>query len=574
MNLLTVIILLSVALLVGLYLAGRALYIRSVRYRNQMQMGYVFTNIAHELLTPLTIVAASVERMRTTAPDNVRDYDLMDLNISRVVRLLQQILEASKSQAGELKLRVANGDVMNYIRETALCIEPLMAKKGLNFSVHCKPESMMGWIDTDKLDKIIFNLLSNAAKYTGNEGKEGKVVVDVTTDSRYEKVIIRVSDNGMGIPKEGMKHLFTRFHDGEYRKYSTFGTGIGLALTHDLVKLHRGTIHCESYEGQGTTFTIELPIKKNAFSASQIDESQQIRPEEPRSNIVDLASTLDAPIEEEIPENSPIEEDDDAYTLLIVEDNVELLMLMKQLLQQHYHVLTALNGREALEVIHTHEIDLIVSDVMMPEMDGNELTAQVKQNPDYSHLPIILLTANTQEEERKEALLLGADDYVTKPFRMGDLQLRINNIIENRRRIRHLFKQQTIEQSIEQSKETVSAADNEFLERAIRCLDEHLSDSDYDRDTFARDMGASASTLYNKLRAVTGMNVSGFIRNHRIKAACRLAQQHPDLRVSDIAYQVGFKDPKYFATTFKKEMGMQPSEYFEQLRSPSYPPRK
>jgi AraC-like DNA-binding protein len=203
---------------------------------------------------------------------------------------------------------------------------------------------------------------------------------------------------------------------------------------------------------------------------------------------------------------------------------------------------------------------------MMPEMDGNELTSQLKQNPDYSHLPIILLTAKTQEEDRKESLLIGADDYITKPFRMGDLQLRINNIIENRRRIQHLFRQQSTEENIEQIKESAPAVDNEFIERAIQCLSEHLSDSDYDRDAFARDMGASASTLYNKLRAMTGMNVTSFIRNYRIKEACRLAQTRPDLRVSDIAYQVGFKDPKYFATTFKKEMGMQPSEYFEELR--------
>ena len=259
---------------------------------------------------------------------------------------------------------------------------------------------------------------------------------------------------------------------------------------------------------------------------------------------------------------------------------------MKQLLQQHYHVLTASNGVEALDVIQAHDLDLIVSDVMMPEMDGNELVKQLKEDPNYSHLPIVLLTAKTQEEDRKESLLLGADDYVTKPFRLGDLQLRIDNIIENRRRIRHLFQkprsegkclpdtflqirflpEQTTEENIEQIKEKGSSADNEFLQRAIDCLDAHISDSDYDRDSFARDMGASASTLYNKLRAVTGMNVSGFIRNHRIKTACRLAQENPDLRVSDIAYQVGFKDPKYFATSFKKEMGIQPSEYFEELR--------
>ena len=564
MNLTTIIILLSAALLIVFYLIGRALYIRSVRIRNQLQMGYVFTNITHELLTPLTIVAASVERLRTTAPDNKRDYDLMELNIARVVRLLQQILETSKSQAGELRLRVSNGDVMGYIRETALCIEPLMAKKGLDFTVRCKPESMMGWIDTDKLDKIIFNLLSNAVKYTE---KEGKVVVDVTTNSRYDKVIIRVSDNGTGIPHDKMKHLFTRFYDGEYRKNGTFGTGIGLALARDLVYLHQGTIQCQSYEGQGTTFIVEIPIKKNAFSSSQIDESHQINPEHPKSNIIDLAATVDTS-ERESP--TPVhEEDEDIYTILVVEDNIELLMLMKQLLHNQYHVLTASNGMEALQVVGAHDIDLVVSDVMMPEMDGNELTSQLKQNPDYSHLPIILLTAKTQEEDRKESLLIGADDYITKPFRMGDLQLRINNIIENRLRIQHLFRQQTTEQNIEQIKESAPAVDNEFIERAIQCLNEHLSDSDYDRDAFARDMGASASTLYNKLRAMTGMNITSFIRNYRIKEACRLAQTRPDLRVSDIAYQVGFKDPKYFATTFKKEMGMQPSEYFEELRSPS-----
>lgn len=564
MDLTTIIILLSIALIVVFYLIGRTLYRRSVRIRNQLQMGYVFTNITHELLTPLTIVAASVERLRKTAPEHGRDYDLMELNITRVVRLLQQILETSKSQAGELKLRVSHGDVMAYIRETALTIEPLMAKKGLEFTVHCKPESMLGWIDTDKLDKIIFNLLSNAVKYTG---ENGKVIVDVSTNSRYDKVVIRISDNGMGISSDKMKHLFTRFYDGEYRKSATFGTGIGLALTHDLVYLHKGTIYCQSFEGQGTTFIVELPIKKNAFSSSQIDESHQINPAVPHSNIIDLASTLDKSANEEASTPLPaIDDDEEAYTLLIVEDNVELLMLMKQLLQQHYHVLTASNGVEALDVVKAHELDLIVSDVMMPEMDGNELTTRLKENPDYSHLPIILLTAKTQEEDRQESLILGADDYITKPFKMGDLQLRINNIIENRKRIRHIFQQQSTEENIERIKAMATSADNEFIERAIQCLNDHLSDSDYDRDAFARDMGASASTLYNKLRAVTGMNVSGFIRNHRIKVACRLAQEDPNLRVSDIAYQVGFKDPKYFATSFKKEMGVQPSEYFEQLR--------
>lgn len=563
MTLTTTLIIAGILMLGVLFLLGRVLYRRSVRIRNRLQMSYIFTNITHELLTPLTIISASVERLRSHDPENKPDYDLMELNIARVVRLLQQILETSKSQAGELKLKVSHGDVMAYIRETALCVEPLMVKKGLDFTVDCKPESMMGWIDTDKLDKIIFNLLSNSVKYTETGGK---VELRVTTSPRYDRVIIQVSDNGTGISPENMKHLFSRFHDGEYRKNQTFGTGIGLSLTRDLVYLHGGKIDCESVEDKGTTFFVELPIEKKAFSASQIDESHQVQLEHPNTNISDLAAMMSAQQEVDMPQDTALEDDEDAYTLLVVEDNVELLMLMRQLLMQHYHVLTASNGREALDMVHIHDVDLIVSDVMMPEMDGYELTRVIKQNPDFSHLPIILLTAKNQEEDRKESLLIGADEHVSKPFRMGDLRLRIDNIIANRRRIRQIFQKRTTEENIEEVKATAPSVDNAFLQRAIQCLDDHLSDSDYDRDAFARDMGASASTLYNKLRAVTGMNVTGFMRNYRIKTACQMAKDHPDWRVSDIAYRVGFRDPKYFATSFKKEMGVQPSEYFEQLR--------
>jgi AraC-like DNA-binding protein len=203
---------------------------------------------------------------------------------------------------------------------------------------------------------------------------------------------------------------------------------------------------------------------------------------------------------------------------------------------------------------------------MMPEMDGNELTNHIKHDPDLSHLPIILLTAKTQEEERQQSLLIGADDYITKPFKMKDLELRINNIIENRKRIRREFKARTVEESrLETQATKASNPDDEFLNRAIECVYTHLDDSEFDRDAFAGEMGASASTLYNKLRSITGMNVTAFIRDIRMKEARRLAQTQPDLRVSDLAYKVGFKDPKYFSTCFKKEFGLQPSEFIEQL---------
>lgn len=552
--------LLGFALLATVFYIGRRLYQRSVRMRNRLHMERVYTNITHELLTPLTIISASVEHLRMEEPKYGYDYDMMQLNIQRMVRLLQQILETSKSQAGELKLLVSHGDVMKYIRETAQTIEPLMQKKGLTFNISCKPESMMGWIDTDKLDKIIFNLLSNAAKYTE---KEGLVELIVRTNKTFDQIIIQVRDNGIGIPKDRQKGLFHRFYDGEYRNRNTFGTGIGLSLTRDLVYLHNGSISFESEEGKGTTFFIELPINKEAFAQSQIDEKNKINIHIPQSVILDF-SELEKKSTEELAQEREAEEN--SYKLLVVEDNVELLMLMQQLLRHNYRVYTAQNGREALQVVHSTDLDLIISDVMMPEMNGYELTEAVKSDQDYSHLPIILLTAKIQDTDREEALKVGADDYIAKPFRLSDLQLRIDNIIANRQRIQREFKQQTIAETKQKVQETPSP-DNEFLKRAIQCVNDHLDDADFDRDAFAREMGASQSTLYNKLRATTGMNVSSFIRNIRMKAIDDIIRQQPDLRVSDLAYKVGFKDPKYFATTFKKEFGMQPKEYIEKMRS-------
>lgn len=538
--------------LVGVFFIIRWHYQRNATIKKRLQLDHVFTNISHELLTPLTVIGASIERLREQEPRYAKDYALMELNVERMTRLLQQILETSKSQSGELKLKVAQGDVMEYIRQTALCIEPLMHKKGLTFTIQCTPKSMMGWIDTDKLDKIIYNLLSNAAKYTRTPGM---VQVRVRTNQYFDHVIIQVIDNGIGIPADRMKQLFKRYYDGDYRWMRVHGTGLGLALTRDLVYLHNGTIDCKSDPSFGTTFTVTLPIKKEAFAPSQIDDQHQIDFAKPHNNIIDL-STL------EQPDNSEQHHEVDRahfYRILLVEDNEELLMLMETLLSNRFNILKATNGAAALEIISKEPVDLIVSDVSMPEMDGNELTRKIKTTPEWSHLPIILISAKANEEDRKASMLIGADDYVTKPFRLGDLELRINNIIENRIRI---VGERTTANN-EESEPHHMSPDEEFLQRAKDCVHKHLDDSDFDRDAFASEMGASQSTLYNKLRALTGLNVTAFIRDIRMKEAKRLAETESDLRVSDLAYKVGFKDPKYFATCFRKEFGVQPSEYIE-----------
>lgn len=552
--LLTIIILILLAVLAAI---GRAIYMRSRSIRRQLRMSAVFTNITHELLTPLTVISASVDKLREEEPEYGRDYDLMQINIQRMVRLLQQILETSKSQSGQLKLLVAQGDVMRYIRETAEYLEPLIKKKKMKYIIECHPESMMGWIDTDKLDKIIYNLLSNAAKYS-REG--GEVSIKAETNKNFDHLIIYVSDTGNGIPKEKMKNLFRRFQDGEYRQHKVIGTGLGLALTQDLVALHKGTIRCNSEEGKGTTFIIDLPINKEAFTPDQIFEDHQITFDTSKNPIIDFSADI-PDVNDDTEDNNNL--DENAYKVLIVEDNVELLILMRQLLRQYYRVYVAQNGREALNIIQQKALDLIVSDVMMPEMSGYELTKAIKDDPKHHHLPIILLTARTQEEDEQKALLVGADEYLTKPFHLTDLKLRIDNIIENRNRVKAENGQSTIQESQPEKEKTPEEL---FVERARQFVLDHLEDEDYDREALAADMGSSSSTLYNKLRAINGMNVSAFIRDIRMQEAKRIATTTPDIRISDLAYRVGFRDPRYFSTCFKKHFGMQPTEFIDTLQ--------
>ena len=572
-ELINIIEILVFALIIAILVVMR-LNQRNAKLRQKAQMNMMFTSLTHELLTPLTVLSASIENLRDAEPKYKSQYALMDINIQRSVRLLQQILETTKAKDGRLKLLVSHGDVMEYIRNTARTIIPLMAKKNLSFSIKCQPESMMGWIDTDKLDKIIFNLLSNAAKYTS--GENGRVELTVRTNDRYDRVVISVKDNGCGIPESRRKHLFELFYDGEYRRFQTMGTGIGLSLTRDLVYLNNGEISYETEEGKGTIFTVMLPINKESFDVSQIDEKNKVDINRPTSYVLDVDA--DDPIfhkdfslnEKERVNQQPVLQEteeaseDDAYRIIIVEDNVELLMMMRHLLSRKYNVVTARNGKEAIEVIQKTELDLIISDVMMPVMDGYELVKYVKNSSDYGHLPIILLTAKTQETDREEGLSIGADSYMTKPFKVKELQLRIDNLIENRQRITREFKQQTIE-DVQTKTASMPSPDKEFLDKAIASVQKHIDDSDYDREAFASDMGMSSSSLYNKLRAVTGMNATSFIRDMRMKEACRLVKSTPGIRVSDLAYSVGFKDPKYFATIFKKEFGMQPSEYIESI---------
>lgn len=522
-------------------------YDEHLKTKNRLQMAVVFTNITHELLTPLTIISAAVDEIKGKAPQYKEDYSLIQSNIARLTRLLRQILEVRKSQAGQLRLLVSKQDLAAFVNSEVNNIRPMATARGITISTSIYPQPIIGWFDRDKMDKILYNLISNAIKYNQENGK-----IEIALSTTGNNAILSIADSGIGMSKDKLQHLFTRFLDGDYRKTGTTGTGIGLSLTHDLVTLHHGTIRCQSEEHQGTQFTVTIPIHEEAYTREEKDTGE--KPEKADNQ------TMAAMIPEEAHiyvEGEPAEE---GYTILIVEDNVQLLELMRRLLSHKYHVLTAKNGQQALKIIHQSELDIVISDVMMPVMDGIELTHAIKQDEDYAQLPVVLLTAKTADDDRNEAYATGADEYITKPFQLAYLQLRIDNIIANRERIRRKFNRQT---DFNVEEQHYSSPDEIFVQKAIDCVMSHLNDTDFNRESFASDMCVSSSTLYNKLRALTGQNIVGFITSIRLKEALKIVRKEPHILLTDLSSRVGFNNPKYFSKCFKRQFGMLPKEYIE-----------
>ncbi len=562
---------LYILMLIGGIFAAARWYKERVKTRNSLQMGVILTNITHELLTPLTVISATIYKLKAMAPQYEKDYLVMDSNINRTTRLLRQILEVRKSQAGQLHLLVSRRNLISFIEEACENIRPMAEHQQVTLSLEKPKTEGMAWFDADKMDKIIYNLLSNAIKYNKVGGK-----IDVSLSLNKEQAVISVSDNGIGMSKEKMRYLYTRFFDGDYRKQNQSGTGIGLSLTHDLVKLHHGDIQCESQEGKGTTFTITLPIRKSAYAPDEIDNTdkpnavnqetirqvsqetkQESQPAENKSKLVSVRQSIF------IRKN--------VNRILVVEDNEELLALMLQVLSKNYHVLTAKNGKQAMNIIMKEKLDLVVSDVMMPIMDGIELTRQLKADKSFWQLPIILLTAKNKEEDKTEAYAVGADAYITKPFKFEDLEVRINALLANRKKIIEKIQAEvSLQASTEneaQPKVHLSNPDQVFITSATELVMKHLADADYDRESFAKDMAMGESTLYNKMKATTGQTVIAFINSIRMKEAQRIILSNPNILVSDVAIQVGFNTPKYFSKCFKKQFGVFPKEYAEQQKN-------
>ena len=560
-----------ILMLIGGIFAAARWYKERVKTRNSLQMGVILTNITHELLTPLTVISATIYKLKEVAPQYEEDYLVMDSNINRTTRLLRQILEVRKSQAGQLHLLVSRSNLVSFIEEACENIRPMAEHQKISLSLEKPKAEGLAWFDADKMDKIIYNLLSNAIKYNKVGGK-----IDVSLRLSKEQAVVTIADNGIGMSKEKMKHLYTRFFDGDYRKQNMPGTGIGLSLTHDLVKLHHGNIQCESQEGEGTTFTITLPIRKSAYAPDEIDNSD--KPNAVNQEAIRQASQEtkqeSQPASEDKPKLASVHQSifirKNASKILVVEDNEELLALMLQVLSKNYHVFTAKNGKQAMNIIMKEKLDLVVSDVMMPIMDGIELTKLLKEDKRFWQLPVILLTAKNKEEDKTEAYAVGADAYITKPFKFDELEVRINALLANRKKmiekIQAEISLQTSTESEAQAALHLSNPDQAFITRATEIVMQHLADGDYNREAFAKDMAMGESTLYNKVKATTGQTVIAFITSIRLKEAQRIIRSNPNILISDVATQVGFNTPKYFSKCFKKEFGIFPKEYAEELK--------
>ena len=502
----------------------------------------------------LTIILTSLQNLNNGTGDNQTLYGVMSANATRLMRLIQQILEFRKVESGNLKIRVSHGDVVGFVRRCVEAFAPLVARKQLKVYFRASSEQVDGWFDPDKLDKIVYNLLSNAAKYTPDKGE---IIIRIETGDDCS-VCISVANSGELMTQQTIDGLFRRFYDGNYRKHHTIGTGIGLSLVKDLTDLHRGSIRVSSDEQDGNCFRITLPIGRDAYTEEEIDDDTG---DDAAEKIYEGAGEF-VPVQPDAAMTDTPSRTRTDHTLLVVDDNEELLLLISNLLAPYFRIETASDGEEALRILSRQPVDLVVSDIMMPGMDGIELCRRIKQTFEYCHIPVILLTAKNADESRIEGYNSGADGYVTKPF---NLQLLYAQIVNQLRKleIRGLhFRNQPV---FEVEKLEYTSMDEKFMRQAMACVNAHIDDCEFAQADFTREMNMSRTILTEKLKSLTGLTPAAFIIDVRLRAAYHLLEEQKKMRIADLAYASGFNDPKYFSTCFRKKFGFSPKEFIDRL---------
>ncbi|MCB0304751.1 MAG: response regulator [Calditrichaeota bacterium] len=532
-----------------------------------------FANISHEFRTPLTLMIGPVEQMLSGEfCGNVKaQYHMILRNGNRLLHLISQLLDISKLEAGRMKLQACESDIVDFLKKIVSAFESLARQKDIQLHCYVSNTPHKVYVDHDKLEKIMNNLLSNACKFTAEGGTINVSVNfpgDVPSQSGFEKagaalqnyIEITVQDSGIGIAEERLPYIFDRFYQVDDSPTRTQeGSGIGLALTRELVALHYGDIFVESKPGQGTTFTVRLPLGKTHLKAEEITEdisdlglgvadSSIVDHDDPGQVLGFRISDKDGESEIRNPKSEIV---------LIVEDNADMRAYLKESLKTSYKILEARDGEAGLKKAVKTMPDLIISDVMMPVMNGYEMCRRLKQDERTSHIPIILLTARSDIDSRIEGLETGADDYLAKPFKVQELRIRVLNLIEIRRKLWEKFSQKIV---VEPREITRNSMDTRFLERVISSIEAHLDEPDFETKALAAELGLSRSHLNRKLRALTGQSTHEFIRTLRLNRAAQLLEKRTG-NVSEIAYEVGFNSPSHFTQAFREKFGMTPTRY-------------
>ncbi len=519
-----------------------------------------FTDISHELRTPLTLIASPVGNIlkdNDLRPEIREQLSIVQSNTERMLRLVNQILDFRKIQNNKMKLKVELFNLADYIREICSNFTKIAEDKGILFEINDLSDNESLWADKDKVEKIVYNLLSNAFKFTPG-GKR----VTVTITRRDNSLDMAVADQGSGLTREKLKNLFGRFDSGTGKSISLQpGTGIGLSLSKELADMHKATLTAESEEGQGAVFTISFRLGCSHFENDTefvISDGQSII-----TNGTPVIKQDDHTITEEESDNEPL--------LLIVEDNEELRSFLRIILSDGFHVIEAGNGNEGCQIALSQLPDIIITDLMMPGMNGLELAEIIKKDETTSHIPVIILTAKTDLDTQLEALRQGADDYITKPFSSSYLRARVDNILQQRKKLQELFlssipafnnNQNHSNIDISPITPVVESYDEKFIKRLMDIMEENMDNSELTVDDLVSSAGIGRSVFFKKIKSLTGLAPVEFIREVRIKRAAQLIETG-EFTISQVTYMVGNNDPRYFSRIFKHKYGMTPSEYKE-----------
>lgn len=509
-----------------------------------------YANISHEFRTPLMLILGPIEKLTSKLADeeSSKQAGLIRGNAKRLLNLINQLLDLSRLEAKKLKLSASRGNIIRFVKRLTREFESIAEQRDILIKFLTDNDSIEAYFDREKMEKIITNVMSNAIKFTP---KGGRITVKVSATTNND-VEILIRDSGIGIPKNELNKIFDRFYqvDGSQTREHE-GTGIGLALTKEFIDLHRGQILVDSVEGHWTEVKIYFPIGREHLTDSEIVEPTdfELRKIEGVDGLGKDESEID------VIENENLV---DKTIVLIVEDNLDLREYIKDDLKEVYHVEEASNGEQGLRKAEKFIPDLIVSDIMMPIMDGYEMMKKIRQDEKTSHIPIILLTAKSDRESKLEGLGLGADDYLTKPFDTQELLVRIKNLIETRRLLQEKFGSGNAAIH-KKEKVKISYLDQQFLDRVMTVIDEHISEEEFSIEEFGKDVGMSRSQMHRKLKALTGKSTSLYLRTVRLAKAKQLIEEKK-ATISEISYQVGFSSPAYFSRCFKEEFGYTPSE--------------